>query len=122
MHAAKIVNAVARLKARRRTTKVSRVVTVSVRVIPRSSKPGITGIRDGALLVRLQSPPVEGAANAELIDVIASAFGVPKRDVTIVSGEHSKLKRIAIASIDRRIVNATLQSLGLDPSDLIASS
>ena len=122
MHAAKIVNAVARLKARRRTTKVFRVVTVSVRVIPRSSKPGITGIRDGALLVRLQSPPVEGAANAELIDVIASAFGVPKRDVTIVSGEHSKLKRIAIASIDRRIVNATLQSLGLDPSDLIASS
>jgi len=107
---------------RRRTVKVSRVLTLSVRVIPRSSKPGITGIRDGALLVRLQSPPVEGAANAELIEVIASAFGVPKRDVTIVSGEHSRLKRIKIASIDPRLVNAILQSLGLDPSDLIASS
>jgi len=98
------------------------VTHLTVRVVPRSSKPGIAGTRDGALLVRLQSPPVEGAANAELIEVIAAAFGVPKRDVTIVSGEHSRLKGIKIASIDRRIVNATLQSLGLDPSDLITSS
>jgi uncharacterized protein (TIGR00251 family) len=98
------------------------VTHLTVRVIPRSSKPGIAGIREGALLVRLQSPPVEGAANSELIDVIAAAFGVPKRDVTIVSGERSRLKRIEIASSDARLVTATLQSLGLDPSDLIASS
>jgi uncharacterized protein (TIGR00251 family) len=56
-----------------------------VRVIPRSSKPGIAGIREGVLLVRLQSPPVEGAANEELIQVIADAFGAAKRDVEIVA-------------------------------------
>ena len=94
------------------------VTHLTVRVIPRSSKPGIAGIRDGALLVRLQSPPVEGAANAELIEVIAATFGVPKRDVAIVSGEHARLKRLAIAGIDDRRASAALQSLGVDPGGL----
>jgi len=94
------------------------VISITVRVIPRASKPGIAGTRDGALLVRLQSPPVEGAANSELVEVIASAFDVPKRDVEIVSGEHSKLKRVEIAGIDDRRAAAALQSLGVDPGGL----
>lgn len=94
------------------------MVHLTVRVIPRASKPGIAGIRDGALLVRLQSPPVEGAANAELIDVIAKTFGTPRRDVSIKSGERSKLKRIALSTLDRRHVDAVLQSLGIDSQDL----
>jgi uncharacterized protein (TIGR00251 family) len=91
---------------------------LTVRVIPRSSKPGIAGIRDGALLVRLQSPPVEGAANEELIQVIAETFGAAKRDVEIVAGERSKLKRIAMATVDRSHVKAVLRSLGVNPDDL----
>jgi uncharacterized protein (TIGR00251 family) len=93
-------------------------VQFNVRVIPRASKPGIAGTRDGALLVRLQSPPVEGAANSELIEVIAGAFGVPKRDVAIVSGERARLKRVAIAGLDDRRAAAALQSLGVDPGGL----
>lgn len=89
-----------------------------VRVIPRASKPGIAGIRDGALLVRLQSAPVEGAANDELIALISKSFGVAKRDVTIASGEHSKLKRVAIATIDRRRLHATLAALGIDATHI----
>ena len=91
---------------------------LTVRVIPRSSKPGIAGIREGALLVRLQSPPVEGAANDELIRVMAEAFGAARRDVEIVVGERSKLKRVAIATVDRPHVNAVLRSLGLNPDEL----
>jgi hypothetical protein len=94
------------------------LIHLNVRVIPRASKPGIAGTRDGALLVRLQSPPVEGAANSELIDVIAKTFGVPKRDVSIESGERSKLKRVAIATVDRQQMDRTLQSLGVDPGGL----
>ena len=94
------------------------MVQVTVRVIPRASKPGIVGIRDGALLVRLQSPPVEGAANAELIEVIATTFGTPRRDVSITSGERSKNKRIALLTLDRNRVAAVLQSLGIDPNEL----
>ena len=74
-------------------------IIVAVRVIPRAAKPGIAGIRDGALLVRLTAPPVEGAANAELIEVIAEAAGVPRRRVSIVAGDQSRSKRVAVAGI-----------------------
>ena len=89
---------------------------------PQASKPGIAGVRDGSLLVRLQSPPVEGAANAELIEVIAKAFGAARRDVSMESGQRSKLKRVAIQTIDRRRFDLVLESLGIDPRDLNASS
>jgi uncharacterized protein len=94
------------------------LIHLNVRVIPRASKPGIAGTRDGALLVRLQSPPVEGAANEELIEVFAKTFGIAKRDVTIVTGDRSKLKRVAIAAVDRSRVEAVLKTLSIDISSL----
>lgn len=57
-------------------------------------------MRDGALLIRLAAAPVDGAANAELIDLIARALHVPKRDITIVSGERSRKKRLRIAGMN----------------------
>jgi uncharacterized protein (TIGR00251 family) len=92
------------------------LIELRVHVIPRSSKPGIVGVRDRALLVRLQSSPVQGAANDELVRLIAKVFAVAKRDVTIVAGEHSKLKRVAIATIDRNQLAAVLNTLGIDPN------
>lgn len=75
-------------------------VIISVRVIPRASKSGVAGTRADELLVRLHAPPVEGAANAELIELIAAALEVPKRAVSIVAGEHSRHKRVRVAGID----------------------
>lgn len=74
-------------------------VVIEVRVIPRASKPGIAGTRDGALLVRLKAPPVEGAANAELIELMAKTAGVPRRSVSIVAGDRTRTKRVAIAGM-----------------------
>lgn len=74
-------------------------VIIKVRVIPRAGRSGIAGVRDGALLVRLNAPPVDGAANAELIEVLAEALSVPKRDVSIASGISSKQKRVKISGI-----------------------
>jgi uncharacterized protein (TIGR00251 family) len=74
-------------------------VILRVRVIPRASKPGLAGTRDHALLVRLSAPPVEGAANAELIDLLARALGVPKRSVSIVSGDRSRVKRVLVRGV-----------------------
>ena len=75
-------------------------------MVPRARKPGIAGTRDGALLVRLGAPPVEGAANLELIQVIAHALGVPKRSISIVSGDRSRLKRIRVEGVNEEYVNA----------------
>ena len=65
-------------------------------------------MRDGALLVRLAAAPVDGSANAELIALVARALDLPKRDVTIVSGERSRSKRIRVANIDRATALAVL--------------
>jgi uncharacterized protein (TIGR00251 family) len=74
-------------------------VIIDVRVIPRSGTSGIAGVRDNAVLVRLNAPPVEGAANAELIEILADALGVPKRAVAIVSGDRSRHKRVRIDGV-----------------------
>ena len=75
-------------------------ILVTVRVIPRAGRSGVAGTRDGALLVRLNAPPVDGAANAELVEVMADVLAVPKRAVTIVSGERSRTKRVRVTGID----------------------
>jgi uncharacterized protein (TIGR00251 family) len=76
-------------------------VTFDVRIVPRSSRSEIVGEHDGALKVRIASPPVDGAANAELIKLLAKKFGVAKSDVEIISGETSKSKRIKIANLSQ---------------------
>jgi len=75
-------------------------VILTVKVIPRASKPGIAVDADGSLKVRLQSPPVEGAANAELVELLAKAFSVPRRAVTITAGAHARVKRVQIDGVD----------------------
>jgi uncharacterized protein len=80
-------------------TTASDGIIISVRVVPRAGRSGIAGVRSGALLVRLHAPPVEGAANAELIEVLAEALAVSKRDISIASGATSKQKRVRISGI-----------------------
>lgn len=84
------------------------MTVVDVHVIPRARKSELSGERDGALLVRLAAPPVEGAANAALIEFLASALDVPRRSVRIVAGERSRRKRVAIAGMTPEQVRAIL--------------
>jgi uncharacterized protein len=83
-------------------------IVLSVRVIPRARKSAIDGTRGDALLVRLKAPPVDGAANAELVRVIASALDVPARNVSIAGGEHARQKRVAVTGIDREQAESRL--------------
>ena len=83
-------------------------VVIDVRVIPRSQRPGIGGTRGDAVLVRLQSPPVDGAANAELIEVLSDALDVRRQMVTIVAGMASRQKRVHISGVDVATVRARL--------------
>lgn len=74
-------------------------LTFAVRVIPRASRSGIVGEYDGVMKVKLTSPPVDGAANAELIKLMAKSFGVARSNVEIIAGETSKTKRIRITGV-----------------------
>jgi len=58
--------------------------------------------------VKLAAAPVDGAANDELITLLSKALKIPKRDITIVSGERSRSKRVRIAGMDREKALAKL--------------
>jgi uncharacterized protein (TIGR00251 family) len=83
-------------------------VLITVRVVPRSGRSGLAGTRNGAVLVRLNAAPVDGAANAELIELIADAVGVPKRAVSITSGAKSRSKTVQVIGVSEDHVRARL--------------
>lgn len=85
-------------------------VLLKVRVIPRAAKSGLAGIRGDAWLVRLHAPPVDGAANDELIAILAQALGVPERAVSIASGVRSRQKSVRVSGIDAATAAARLAS------------
>lgn len=77
-----------------------RSLTFAVRVVPRASRSEVGGEHNGALRVRLSAPPVDGAANRELIRVLAKSFQVPQNAVEIVSGANSKNKTVRLHGAD----------------------
>ena len=89
-------------------TPVDGGVILSLHVQPRASKNEIIGTIEGSLKVRLTSPPVEGAANKLCCEFIAKLCGLPKRDVTIVSGEKSRHKRVKVAGLSVEQVQSAL--------------
>ncbi len=64
---------------------------------PRASRDEFSGLHGDSLKIRIKAPPVEGKANVYLIKFLAKQFGVVKRDVTLLSGELSREKRIKIS-------------------------
>jgi uncharacterized protein (TIGR00251 family) len=77
-----------------------------VRVVTRAARGGIAGEHDGALKVRVNAPPVEGAANEELTRTLARALGVAPRAVRIISGQTAKLKRVCVSGARRAQLEA----------------
>ena len=84
-------------------------VRVRVWVKPRASKNAIVGVREGALEVAVAAPPVDGEANAELTAFLAKFVGLPKRAVSVVSGETGRAK---IVRFDGLSVEALQSALG----------
>jgi uncharacterized protein (TIGR00251 family) len=67
-----------------------------VQVVPRASRSEIVGEHNGALRVRLTAPPVDGAANEELIRTLARALCVRKNAVEITAGRSSRTKQVRV--------------------------
>jgi uncharacterized protein (TIGR00251 family) len=83
-----------------------RHAVLTVRVTPRSGRDEIAGWRDGALLVRIKAPPVEGKANDALRRLLAAALGVALRDVVIAGSAASRTKRVRIAGLTEEDVRS----------------
>lgn len=83
-------------------------VTLRVRVVPRASKTAFVGEIDGAAKIRIASPPVDGAANDELIRFLSKFLDVPRSVVEIIGGHTSKSKIIRVAGITADAVRTKL--------------
>ena len=67
-----------------------------VQVVPNAGHTAVAGLHDGALRVRLAAPPIEGRANAELLQWLARALRLPRRAVTLAGGDLSRRKRLHV--------------------------
>ena len=83
-----------------------RTVRVSVHVQPRASRSEIVGLHGTALKVRLQAPPVDGAANEALVTLLAKRLGVARRAVRVVAGASSRAKTVEVDGITEDAVRA----------------
>ena len=79
-----------------------------VRVQPRASSSTIVGWREQALLVRVMAPPVEGAANAALVTLIARALGVRPSAVRVVRGERGRDKWLSVDGLTAAAIRERL--------------
>ncbi len=79
-----------------------------VRVQPRASKDEIAGVMNGALKVRLRAPALEDRANESLCEYLAELLKTPKAAVRILSGHHSRSKRVEVRGVTQQQVLALL--------------
>ncbi|MGH7538989.1 MAG: DUF167 domain-containing protein [Gemmatimonadales bacterium] len=84
--------------------------TVVRYVVPRARATQIVGRHGDAIRIRLAAPPVDGAANAELIRFLAERLGVPRRAVSIARGRTGRRKTVAIDGLATAAVERALSS------------
>ena len=75
-------------------------VELAVHASPGAGRTQVVGRHGDALKVRVAAPPEKGRANEALVAVLAEAFGVAAKDVTLVSGEASRSKRFRLAGVE----------------------
>ncbi len=83
-------------------------VRFAIHVQPRSKRPGVDGVHGDALRVRVQAPPVEGAANEAVVAVLAEALGVPARAVRIAAGQSGRQKIVDVDGVDAVVAMSRL--------------
>jgi uncharacterized protein (TIGR00251 family) len=81
---------------------------IAIRVIPRSPRTRVDGMRGDAFLVRLAAAPVDGAANDALVAFLAQHLGLPRRNIRIVSGDKSRAKKVAVTGLDVHTITSRL--------------
>lgn len=79
-------------------------VRFAVRVKPRATRTEILGVREDALEMAVAAPPVDGAANDELVRAVAKVLSVSRRDVSVVAGQSGRSKVIEVRGLDAAVV------------------
>jgi uncharacterized protein (TIGR00251 family) len=83
-------------------------VILNLYVQPGAKRSEIAGLHGNALKIRLAAPPIEGRANACLIDFLADILQLPRAQITLLSGQASRAKRVAIAALAAEVIRDRL--------------
>lgn len=84
-------------------------VRIHFHVQPGASNSEVAGLHGDRIRLRIQSPPVDGRANAAVIAWVAERFEVPRRDVKLVRGEKSREKTVEVRGVTVSAAHAALQ-------------
>jgi len=88
------------------------VARIPVHVQPRAARSAIVGLHGGATKIRLAAPPVDNAANEELVRFLAERLGLPRRQVRVVGGLQSRRKLVEVEGVDAAALTAALHQQG----------
>ena len=85
-------------------------VRLEVHAKPRAKKSEVLGERGDAVEIALAAPPVDGAANEELVRFVAKVLQLRKRDIELVRGDTSREKLLSISGLRRAEIEARLRA------------
>ena len=85
---------------------------ISLYIQPGASRTELIGVHNEQIKIKIAAPPVDGAANEELLQFLKKKLKIPKRDITLVSGESSRSKRVHVAGVDRDALVRVLMASG----------
>ncbi|HEV7536307.1 MAG TPA: DUF167 domain-containing protein [Acidimicrobiia bacterium] len=86
-------------------------VVLRVQVSPGAGRTAVTGRHGDAMKVRVAAPPVEGRANAALVEFLATEFGLKAADVTLLSGATGRAKRFRLGGLDPDEADTAMERL-----------
>ena len=79
-------------------------IFLDIKAVPGASKSALGEVRESRLKVRIAATPEDGKANDELRSFLAKNLGIPKKDITLESGEKSRLKTLRLpASVKEKL-------------------
>jgi uncharacterized protein (TIGR00251 family) len=90
---------------------VNGAVVLRVHAQPGGGRSAVTGRYGDAIKVKVAAPPVEGRANAALVEFLAKELGLKAAEVTLVSGETSRTKRVRLGGLDPDAAAAAIDRL-----------
>jgi len=93
------------------------VLRFRVQVQPRARHAKVAGRHGDALKLQVKAPPVDGAANEEVVALLAEALGVPRRAVRIAHGSSGRTKLVEVDCDDLDACRDRLEKLGADTAE-----
>lgn len=84
-------------------------ITVDILVQPRAARARIGPMHDGRIKIAVTSPPVDGEANAAVIDLLARRLGIARGDIAVIAGASSRRKTLRIERVTRTELDALIE-------------